>query len=241
MVSDLARKLRWTRAIVLDLRHARDCRDDVVDGYRLESEALEELARVGAKQIQMTRAASMRRLPRRRDQHGGYPASAPRFIHVQRADQRRVDLRLDTNHSDCFIADVSDDVTSGRPLDSFRHHAGTSEHFAHEREVARLLDYQFACAMLSYRHAAISDLLFRRREELHAGLVNNRDCFDRTRTRSRDNYRVVRARRVDDFGLALVVELKHGRRRFHAVAAADAAGFVYRDRKLRHRYLRGSA
>lgn len=50
MVRDLARKLLRPSAVVLDLRYARDCRDDVIDGYLFETVPLEEFACIGTEQ-----------------------------------------------------------------------------------------------------------------------------------------------------------------------------------------------
>src|SRR5580704_12959121 len=160
MVGDFARELLWPCAIVLDLRHTWDCRDDVVYCDCLETVMLEELVSVTAEQIKMARAARVCGIALRRDVRGADSSPPTRSIHVQRTDQGRIDHRLDANHSDRFIADVRHDVARGRPLDSISHHAGPREHFAHEREVARLLDYEFACTMLAYRHVAVRDYFF---------------------------------------------------------------------------------
>src|ERR1035437_2903515 len=154
MVRDLARKLLGPRAIILDLRRAGDRGDDVGDGHRRETVSPEKPASFSAEQVQMARTARVRSLARRRDQRAADSAPAHRFIHVQRTYQRRVDLRLDADHSDRFIADIRKDVTRGWPFDSVRHHAGPREHVAHVREVTRLLDYEFACAMPAYCHGA---------------------------------------------------------------------------------------
>ncbi len=78
MVRDFARELLWPCAIVLDLRHAWDCRDDVVDCDLLETVTLEEFASVRPEQIKMARAARMRSLARRRDERGA-DSSRPRI------------------------------------------------------------------------------------------------------------------------------------------------------------------
>src|SRR5271156_4711401 len=101
----------------------------------------------------MPRATRVRGLARRREQRAADSAPAHRFVHPQRADKRRVDLRLDANHADRVVAEVRGDVTRGRPLDSFGRHAAALDHRAHLCEVARLLDNEFARAMLAYRHA----------------------------------------------------------------------------------------
>src|SRR5580698_457395 len=101
----------------------------------------------------MPRTARVGRLARRREQRAADSAPAHRFVHAQRAYQRRVDLRLDANHADRVVAEVRGDVTRGGPLDSLARHAAALEHRAHQCEVARLLDDEFARAMLAYRHA----------------------------------------------------------------------------------------
>src|SRR5277367_4937093 len=153
MISSLARELLGPCADALDLWHARDSGDYIGNRDRCETMTLEETTRVGAEQIEMSRAARVRRLTRRRKQRAADSAPAHRFAHPQRANQRGVDLRLDANHADRVVAEVRDDVTRGRPLDSFGRHAAALEHRAHLCEVARLLDDEFARAMLAYRHA----------------------------------------------------------------------------------------
>src|ERR1035441_8457376 len=154
MVRELARKLLGPRAIILDLGNAGDRGDNVGNGHRRETVSPEKPTSFGAEQVQMTRAARVRGLARRRDQRAADSAPAHRFIHVQRTYQRRVDLRLDADHSDRFIADMRKDVTRGRPFDSVRQHARPREHLAHAREVTRLLDCEFACASRSLIAAA---------------------------------------------------------------------------------------
>src|ERR1700722_8890218 len=146
--------------MVRDLRHARDCRDYVVDCDSLETVPLEELTRISAEQVKMARAARVCRLAGCCDQRGADTAPSRRFIHVQRTNQRCVDLRLNANHSDRFVAEIRDDVTRSWPIDSVRHHAGPREHFAHDLEVARLLDYEFARAMLAYPHLVSASYFF---------------------------------------------------------------------------------
>src|SRR5208337_4500516 len=121
------------------------------DGHHLETVPLEKLTGADAEQIQMTRAARVRGFARRRQQRAADSAPAHRFIHVQRAYQRRVDLRLYANHSDRRIADIRNDVTRGRPLNSVGHQAAARQHRPHHPEIASLLDYKFTCAMIAYR------------------------------------------------------------------------------------------
>src|SRR5277367_290177 len=153
MISSLARELLGPCADALDLRHARDSGDYIGNRDCCETVTLEEITRIGAEQIKMPRTARVRRLARRREQRAADSAPAHRFVHPQRAYQRGVDLRLDANHADRVLAEVRDDVTRGRPLDSVGRHAAALEHRAHQCEVARLLDDEFARAMLAYRHA----------------------------------------------------------------------------------------
>src|SRR5277367_6934191 len=153
MISSLARELLGPCADALDLWHARDSGDYIGNRDRCETMTLEETTRVGAEQIEMSRAARVRRLTRRRKQRAADSAPAHRFVHPQRAYQRRVDLRLDANHADRVVAEVRGDVTRSRPLDSFGRHAAALEHRADQCQIARLLDDEFARAMLAYGHA----------------------------------------------------------------------------------------
>src|SRR5580704_8154196 len=153
MIPHLAREFFGPCADALHLWHARDRGDYVGNRDRCETMTLEETSRAGAEQIEMPRPTRVRGLARRREERAADSTPAHRFVHVQRAYKRRVDLGLDANHADRVVAEIPDDVTRGRPLDSLGRHAAALEHRAHQCEVARLLDDEFARAMLAYRHA----------------------------------------------------------------------------------------
>src|SRR5271154_5630926 len=153
MISSLARELPGPSADALHLWHTRDSGNYIGNSDCCESVTLEKTTRLGAEQIKMPRATRVRGLARRREQRAADSAPAHRFVYEQRAYKRGVDLRLDTNHADRVVAEVCDDITRGRPLDSLGRHAAALEHRAHQCEVARLLDDEFARAMLAYRHA----------------------------------------------------------------------------------------
>src|SRR5271165_2795027 len=154
MISRLTAEFFRMRSIELNLRGTGKRTHRECDLGRLKACARKELASILREQIQMTRAARVRRLARCCEQRGADPAPPHRFTHVQRAYQRRVDLRLDADHADRLVADVRDDIARCRPLDSLRYHPGARKHRVHPLEISRLLDYEFACAMLAYRHAA---------------------------------------------------------------------------------------
>src|SRR5260370_19987973 len=99
MVRDLARELPRPSQKELHFRDARQGCDDL--GYRSlrETLTLEKLPGISAEAIQMTRAARVRCLARRRDQRSTDSTPTHRFIYIHRAYQRRVNLRLDPDHS----------------------------------------------------------------------------------------------------------------------------------------------
>src|SRR5580658_6705850 len=135
MIANLAGEFLGPCADALDLRHARDSGEYIGNRDRCETMTFEETTRVGAEEIKMPRAARVRRLARRCEQRAADSAPPHRFVHPERAYHRRIDLRLDANHTDHVVAEVRDDVTRGRPLDSRGRHAAALEHRAHQCEV----------------------------------------------------------------------------------------------------------
>ena len=160
MVRDLVREFVGVREEELYLRDAGQGCDDVGDLNCREALPLEELAGGGAEAIQVTRPAGVSGLACGHYQSGADSAPAHRFIHVERAYQGRIDFRLYSDHADRVVAEVCNQVTRCGPFDSVGGQAAARQHRAHEFYVAGLLYYQFACAMLAYRHPVLAIYFF---------------------------------------------------------------------------------
>ena len=112
---------------MLNLWHSWQRGDHICDLRAHKALALEEVARVGAEQIQMASAAGMRRLARGSEQRSAGSTLAHQRLYVKRANQRRVDLCLDADYTNRLVAIEGEYITRRGPLDSFSHHPGARE------------------------------------------------------------------------------------------------------------------
>src|SRR5260221_443737 len=149
MEGDFLRKFIGTRAIVFDLRHAPKRVDQLGNRSGLEAQSHKEIASVGAEQIKMTRAASVRRLTRRIDKRFADSTPPHRIDNVERANQRRIDLRLDANRSNCLLAVEREQVARGWRFYPGGDHPAGFEKCPKLGDIARLLDYELSLAMLA--------------------------------------------------------------------------------------------